>query len=168
MRNLERTDVREETSGATGIQQRHKEPSPKRAITSGKQENTQQDVQADRRAGDHKANSLDFHQTAENQCQGIVERSASSEAKDKTAHRVGAEDAGALTTLGTFSLTDRYRRMIVIRLDRLAPYQGAARDEWSQGGSSWKVRSEPRGRKVRTITDVTSTALRKEEMAIRL
>jgi hypothetical protein len=35
--NLERTDVREETSGATGMQQRHEEPKPKRAILPGKQ-----------------------------------------------------------------------------------------------------------------------------------
>jgi hypothetical protein len=35
--------------------------------------------------------------------------------------------------------------------------------------SSWRVitvRTEPQGRKVRPITDVTSTALRKEEMAV--
>jgi hypothetical protein len=41
-RNLEKTDVREETLGATGIQQRHNEQRPKRAIMSGKQD-TQQD-----------------------------------------------------------------------------------------------------------------------------
>jgi hypothetical protein len=35
--NPERTDVREETSGATGMQQRHKGPRPNRAIRSGKQ-----------------------------------------------------------------------------------------------------------------------------------
>jgi hypothetical protein len=40
-RNLEGMDVREETWGATEMQQCHKEPMPKRAITSGKQDNTQ-------------------------------------------------------------------------------------------------------------------------------
>jgi hypothetical protein len=38
--NLNWMDVGEETLGATGMQQLHKEPRPKRAITSGKQENT--------------------------------------------------------------------------------------------------------------------------------
>jgi hypothetical protein len=64
-----------------------------------------------------KKNSRDFHQTAENECQDIVEMSAPSETKDKTARTIGAEDVGALATLGTFSVTDRYRRMMVIRLD---------------------------------------------------
>jgi hypothetical protein len=48
-------------SGETGLQQRHKEPRPKRAITSGKREKTQQDVQSECRTGDRKENSLDFH-----------------------------------------------------------------------------------------------------------
>jgi hypothetical protein len=48
--NLERMDMREEMSGTTGIQQ-HKEPRPKRVVASGKQENAQQDLQSDRRAG---------------------------------------------------------------------------------------------------------------------
>jgi hypothetical protein len=30
------------------------------------------------------------------------------------------------------------------------------------------MRTEPRGRKVRSVTDVTSIALRKEEMVVRL
>jgi hypothetical protein len=37
--------------------------------------------------------------------------------------------------------------------------------------SSWRVttvRTKPQGRKVRTITDVTSTAPRKEEMAVHI
>jgi hypothetical protein len=54
-------DNQEDMLGATGMQQWHKEPRPKRAITSGKQENTQQNLQADHRAGDRKANGLDFH-----------------------------------------------------------------------------------------------------------
>jgi hypothetical protein len=67
----------------------------------------------------------------------------------------------------------RSRRMVV-QLDRLAPYQGTARDERLQGGSSgssWRViavRNEPRERKTRPIEDVTSTALGKKEMAVRL
>jgi hypothetical protein len=42
-------DVQEETSGVTRMQQWHKEPRPKSAIMSGKQENTQQDLQAHHR-----------------------------------------------------------------------------------------------------------------------
>jgi hypothetical protein len=49
-------DVQEEASGTTGMQQ-HKELRPKRVITSGKQENSEQDLQVDhtRIAGDRKA-----------------------------------------------------------------------------------------------------------------
>jgi hypothetical protein len=38
-------------------------------------------------------------------------------------------DVGALTTLGTVGLTNWSRRMIVIKLDRLAPYEGNMWDE---------------------------------------
>jgi hypothetical protein len=64
--------------------------------------------------------------------------------------------------------------MMVIRLDRLGPYQGAIRNERPEGGSSGSscrvivVITEPRGRKVRPITDVTSIALGKDEMAVHL
>jgi hypothetical protein len=54
-RNLKRMDVWEEASVTTGLQQQHKELRPKRVIMSGKQENTERDLQADHRAGDHKA-----------------------------------------------------------------------------------------------------------------
>jgi hypothetical protein len=57
-----------------------------------------------------------------------VEGSAPSETKEETAHRVGTINVGALTTLGTFGRT-KLRKMMVLNLDRLAPYQGAARDE---------------------------------------
>jgi hypothetical protein len=50
--------------------------------------------------------------------------------KEETAHRVRDRDVGALITLGTVALTDQYRGMMVINLDRLVPYQGAAWDEW--------------------------------------
>jgi hypothetical protein len=82
----------------------------------------------------------------ENECQDIVEGSAPSETKEETAHRVGAGDIRAPVTLGSFARTDQKkdfhslhpvvchdmeRRMMVVHLDRLAPYQGAAWDEWS-------------------------------------
>jgi hypothetical protein len=49
-----------------------------------------------------------------------MEGSVPFETKEKTAHRVRAGDVGALTTLGTFARTDQKRKMIVIRLDRMA------------------------------------------------
>jgi hypothetical protein len=57
----ERMDVQEETLGATRIQQWNKGPMRKMTAMSRKQEGIQQDHQADRRAGDCKANSWDFH-----------------------------------------------------------------------------------------------------------
>jgi hypothetical protein len=55
-------------------------------------------------------------------------------------------------------------------MDQLAPYQGTA---WDKGSSesNWTVitvRTEPWGRKARPITDATSTAFGKEEMAVHL
>jgi hypothetical protein len=88
------------------------------------QNNSQQDLQAGRRDGYRKAKSRDFHQTAENECQDIVEGSAPSETEKETAHKVRAGGVGALTTLGTSVRTDG-RTMMVIKLDRLAPYQAA-------------------------------------------
>jgi hypothetical protein len=46
-----------------------------------------------------------------------------------------------------------FERKMVVHLDQLTPYQGTI-----------AVRTRPQGRKVRAITDVASTALRKEEM----
>jgi hypothetical protein len=58
-----------------------------------------------------------------------------SETEKETAHRLRPMDTGALTTLGTFAHTD-CRKMSVISLDQLTPYQGAAQDELSYGGNS--------------------------------
>jgi hypothetical protein len=59
-----------------------------------------------------------------------VEGSAPSETKEEptSSFRVGDIDVRALTTLGTSGRTKR-RKIMVIYLDRLEPYQGAARDE---------------------------------------
>jgi hypothetical protein len=61
-----------------GMQQWHMELKSKRAITSGKQENTEQDLQANHSAGGLKANNRAFQWTAENECQVIMEGSAPS------------------------------------------------------------------------------------------
>jgi hypothetical protein len=65
--NTEWTDVREETSGETGRHHWNKELRLKAAIMSGKQNNTQQDLQEDHTAGDREANSRVFCQDAENE-----------------------------------------------------------------------------------------------------
>jgi hypothetical protein len=59
--------------------------------------------------------------------------------------------------------------MMVVHLDRLAPYQGTAQ-EGESSGSCWRViteKDDTRGRRARPSTDVTSAALVKE-MAVRL
>jgi hypothetical protein len=43
--------------------------------------------------------------------------------------RLNAMDVGALISLEIYALTDRKSRMMVVHLDRLAPYQAAAPDE---------------------------------------
>jgi hypothetical protein len=55
---------------------------------------------------------------------------APSEMKEETAHRVRAGDVGASATLRSFACTEWKRRMMVIHLDQLSPYEGAAQDEW--------------------------------------
>jgi general stress protein 26 len=63
----------------------------------------------------------------EKECQGIVVGLAHSKTKKDMAHRVRAINVGALTTLRTFGHTNQ-REMMVINLDLLAPYYGAASD----------------------------------------
>jgi hypothetical protein len=60
----------------------------------------------------------------------IAEELALSETEKETAHGVKTKDTGVLSTLGTLVSTDRKSRMMMINLNRLAPYQGAARDEY--------------------------------------
>jgi hypothetical protein len=62
------TDIQEEMSGEAGMQQCQKEPTPKTAATSKKQEGIQQYYQTDFRTGDHEASSRDFHRVMENMC----------------------------------------------------------------------------------------------------
>jgi hypothetical protein len=63
-----------------------------------------------------------------------------------------------MTTLKTFAHTEQ--RMMEINLAQLAPYVGTAWVEWPCG-SKWRV-NWITGMKVRPITDVTSTVLRRE------
>jgi hypothetical protein len=71
--------------------------------------------------------------------------------EETTYNGVNAGDVGALTNLGTLAPSGRKRRIMVIHLGRLAPYEGTARDEQRYGGSSgssWRVntvQTEPQG-----------------------
>jgi hypothetical protein len=49
------------------MQQRRKEPKPKKAVTSRKQKGIQQDRQADSRTGGREASSRVFHRAAKNE-----------------------------------------------------------------------------------------------------
>jgi hypothetical protein len=53
---------------------------------------------------------------------------ATAQTKEETISSLRAKDVGASTTRGTFARTDR-RKMMLVHLDQLAPYQGAARDD---------------------------------------
>jgi hypothetical protein len=53
---------------------------------------------------------------------------ATAQTKEEITCSLRATDVGASTTLGTFAPTD-WRKMMVVHLDRLPPYQGAAPDE---------------------------------------
>jgi hypothetical protein len=57
----EEDELREETSDATGMQQRHKGLRPNRAAMSRKQEGIKQDSQADSWTGGHEVSRRDFH-----------------------------------------------------------------------------------------------------------
>jgi hypothetical protein len=52
--------------------------------TSGRQENTSQDIQADLRAESCNASSRDFHQALENKWLGIMEEPPPSQMKEET------------------------------------------------------------------------------------
>jgi hypothetical protein len=57
-----------------------------------------------------------------------VEEPGTSETEKETAYGVRAMDVGALTIFGTFAPPD-WRKMMVTKLDRLAPYDGTVGDE---------------------------------------
>jgi hypothetical protein len=90
-----------------------------------KQEDIQQDLRENYRARDREANSQIFHQDLTKECQDVMEGLAHFETKEETTN----SRLGALTILGTFAPTDQKIRMMVIHLDRLAPYEGTAWDE---------------------------------------
>jgi hypothetical protein len=83
-------------------------------------------LQKGRRAEDRKAN---FHQNSKNECQDIVEGSAPTETKEEATNSLRTMCVGALTTLGSFACTERKRIIMLIHLDRLAPYEGTAQHE---------------------------------------
>jgi hypothetical protein len=117
----------------------------------------------------------DEHQPSQDgRCEGKERRNKNkpsqheSQSKGNKRRKISANNRTS-TTLGTFATTE----WMVIKLDKLASYEGTVRDERPLGGSSWcggrviTVGTEPRKKKARPITDITITALGKEEMAIR-
>jgi hypothetical protein len=83
------------------------------AATSEEGEDIWHDLQEGRRPGGCKASSRDFHRVAEREWLDIVEDSAPSETEEETLKAQPSE-----------------KMIMVVHLDRLAPYQGTARDEW--------------------------------------
>jgi hypothetical protein len=88
----------------------------------------QQDRQKGFQTGGREMSSRVLHWVAENEWLDIVEGSAPSKTKEVTTSSLRAMDVGALMTVRTFACTDQ-KKLMVINLDRLAPYEGTARDE---------------------------------------
>jgi hypothetical protein len=57
-----------------------------------------------------------------------VEELATTQVKEEATGSLRAIDVGVSTTLGTFASINL--RKMVVHLDQLAPYQGAAWDKW--------------------------------------
>jgi hypothetical protein len=84
---------------------------------SGKQGDIIRDPPTNQKVGVRKANSRDFHQTAESECQDAVEGSASSETREETTdNSLRVLYVGALTILGSFAYTG-WKSKMVINLD---------------------------------------------------
>jgi hypothetical protein len=82
--------------------------------------------------GDYEASSQDFSQVTGSEWLDIVEGLGPSETKEETASSLRARDAGASTTQNFcphHPQRNPRSRLMVVHLDRLAPYQGATRDE---------------------------------------
>jgi hypothetical protein len=128
-----RTNGRTETMVAPGRQKYYKGLKLKRVTTSDGEEDIRQNLQEDRRTSGCKANSRDYHYAPKYECQDIVEGSAPSDTKEETANNVRAGDVGTPSLLGSFALTYLKSRimmmMMMMYLDRLALYEGTARDE---------------------------------------
>jgi hypothetical protein len=139
-RNLEQADVWEETLGATGMQHWNKGPRCNPAAASEEWDNirqlhqrTKQETRATSgkrdiiwglRTNSRVEGPLDCRKWVTGHCVGL----APSKRKEVMAD-VGAINVGALTILGTCGSTNR-RKMMVINLDQLAPYEGTTWDEW--------------------------------------
>jgi hypothetical protein len=92
-------------------------------------EDSWQDLKENHRAGSHEVNNRNFHQVTESALLDIVVGLVPSKMKEETTNNnLRAINIVALTTPGTFARTDR-GNMIVINMDRLAPYERTAQDE---------------------------------------
>jgi hypothetical protein len=84
------------------------------AATSEEGEDIRQDLKEDHRAGDWKTNSLDFNWATGSDCLDILEGVPPPKKKTK-------EELSKAQSLE--------QKMMVVHLDRLAPYQETTRDE---------------------------------------
>jgi hypothetical protein len=111
------------------MQQWNNGPRLKGAAASRKWEDIRQDLLEGSRARDGEAKNRAFSQDSKNEWLDSVEGSTPYETKEETTNdSLRAMDVGALTTLGNFARTDR-RKTVVKHPDRLAPYQGTAREK---------------------------------------
>jgi hypothetical protein len=97
--------------------------------TSGKPKDIIWELRTNSWVGGREVSSRDFQRIAKNEWLDILEGSAPSETKEETTNNsLRGINIETLTRFGTFGHTNR-SKMMVIHLDRLAPYQGAAWDE---------------------------------------
>jgi hypothetical protein len=83
------------------MQQRYKEPRPKRAATSGKQADTRIlcGPRTNLPAGDSEAHRRVFREDSKNECKDVLEEPTTAQAKEKTTSSLRARDVEAPATL---------------------------------------------------------------------
>jgi hypothetical protein len=89
-----------------GMRQWHKGMKRKRAATSTKQDDNQQDRQADSWIGGREKSSRVVHQAAENEWLNIVDEPATAQAKEEATNRCRAGDVRVPATFGSVAPTD--------------------------------------------------------------
>jgi hypothetical protein len=94
------------------IRQRDKGPKHKTAATSARREDAHRGPQADPRVGIRKPSSRVCHQTAENECQYIVEEPTPSKTKEESADNLRVGAVGAPATFGSSVSTYRKNKWL--------------------------------------------------------
>jgi hypothetical protein len=112
--------------------------------------------------------SRDFYRASKNEWLDIVEGSAPSETKEEPARRVRAGDVGAPATLGSFAHIDRKKDGGSISGPTgILSGSRSGRAALRSCRRVISMTTKPRGRKARSITEVTNTALGKGAMTVR-